>query len=84
MTQTGRYIGVDVGGTKVAVAVLEGGRVTEHDRQPTELGSPEEAQAAVWVRTGPVIRLRIEIHAAGALCIPAIIGKGRAVCLPAT
>jgi len=41
MTQTGRYIGVDVGGTKVAVAVLEGGRVTEHDRQPTELGSPE-------------------------------------------
>jgi len=34
-----RYIGVDVGGTKVAVAVLEDGTVTEHDRQPTELDS---------------------------------------------
>ncbi len=41
MTQPGRYIGVDVGGTKVAVAVLEAGTLTEHDRRPTELGSPE-------------------------------------------
>lgn len=37
----GRYIGVDVGGTKVAVAVLAEGQVTEHDRRPTELGSPD-------------------------------------------
>jgi glucokinase len=36
-----RYIGVDVGGTKVAVAVLESGTVSEHNRKPTELGSPE-------------------------------------------
>lgn len=36
-----RFIGVDVGGTKVAVAVLEDGRVTEHDRQPTALDSPD-------------------------------------------
>ncbi len=36
-----RYIGVDVGGTKVAVAVLADGRVTEHDRRPTELSSPD-------------------------------------------
>lgn len=37
----GRYIGVDVGGTKVAVAVFADGTFTEHDRQPTELDSSE-------------------------------------------
>jgi glucokinase len=37
----GRYIGVDVGGTKVAVAALEDGAIEEHDRQPTRLDTPD-------------------------------------------
>jgi len=51
-----RYIGVDVGGTKVAVAVLEDGTVTEHDRQPTELDSNEalvEQLATMIAAAGP-------------------------------
>jgi len=36
-----RYIGVDVGGTKVAVAVFADGRLTEHDRQPSQLDSTD-------------------------------------------
>lgn len=36
-----RYIGVDVGGTKVACAVLEDGRLGEADTEPTELGSTD-------------------------------------------
>jgi glucokinase len=38
---TGRYIGVDVGGTKVSVAVLEGTRLSEPALTPTELSSSE-------------------------------------------
>ena len=36
-----RYIGVDVGGTKVAAAVLEDGRLGESRLHPTELSSPD-------------------------------------------
>ena len=36
-----RTIGVDVGGTKVSVAVLEGGVLSEPRLRPTEKGSPD-------------------------------------------
>ncbi|MCW2958310.1 MAG: hypothetical protein JWP18_1113 [Solirubrobacterales bacterium] len=36
-----RYIGVDIGGTKVAVAVLDGAVLSEPTLRPTELGSTE-------------------------------------------
>lgn len=36
-----RFIGVDVGGTKVSVAVLEGNRLSEPVLQPTELSSSD-------------------------------------------
>ncbi len=36
-----RLVGVDVGGTKVAVAVLEDGRLGEPDVRPTDTSSPE-------------------------------------------
>ena len=36
-----RFIGVDVGGTKVSVAVLEGNELSEPRLQPTELSSSE-------------------------------------------
>jgi glucokinase len=36
-----RLVGVDVGGTKVAVAVLEDGRLAEPRTRPTEKASPE-------------------------------------------
>src|SRR3954452_22534205 len=39
MTQ--RFIGVDVGGTKVSVAVLEGHELTEPTLRPTELSSSD-------------------------------------------
>jgi glucokinase len=63
-----RYIGVDVGGTKVAVAVLEDGTVTEHDRRPTELGSNDalvEQLATMIAAAGPA-------HAVG-IGVPSII-----------
>jgi glucokinase len=37
-----RLIGVDVGGTKVAVALLEDGRLSEARTRPTETASPEK------------------------------------------
>jgi glucokinase len=37
----GQLIGVDVGGTKVAVATLEGGRLSESLVRPTDVTSPE-------------------------------------------
>src|SRR3954452_21029239 len=37
-----RLVGVDVGGTKVAVATLEDGRLGEARVRPTEKGSPDE------------------------------------------
>ena len=33
----GRFIGIDVGGTKVATAVLDGGRFETFEPVPTEL-----------------------------------------------
>jgi glucokinase len=35
-----RFIGVDVGGTKVSVAVLTGGELSEPDVEPTDLSGP--------------------------------------------
>ena len=41
----GRFIGIDVGGTKVATAVLDGGRFETFEPVPTETGSSDELVA---------------------------------------
>ncbi len=70
MDATARTAGVDVGGTKVAVATLDGTALRDHEPEPTAQGGPEElidqivrlvqAQgpvAAVGVGVPSVIRL---------------------------
>lgn len=63
-----RFIGVDVGGTKVAVAVLEGGEVTEHGLEPTELSSPD----ALVEQLTTLIRSAGEATAVG-IGVPSIV-----------
>jgi len=42
-----RTVGVDLGGTKILAAVVEGGRVTEARKRPTPEGGPEAVAAAI-------------------------------------
>jgi glucokinase len=55
-----RLIGVDVGGTKIAVAVLEGGELTEANITPTNQASQdalvEQIAAAIETSVGPNVR----------------------------
>jgi glucokinase len=63
-----RYIGVDVGGTKVSVAVLEGTTLTEPKLQPTELSSTE----ALIEQLADVIAAQGEAAAVG-IGVPSVI-----------
>jgi glucokinase len=47
MDRTSRTAGVDVGGTKVAVGLLDGTTLTPHELEPTELDEPEALLAQI-------------------------------------
>ena len=64
------YIGIDVGGTKVAVAVLEGGELSHRGIQPTELG---EADALVDEICSLVDSVRTESVRAVGIGVPSVI-----------
>ena len=63
-------IGIDVGGTKVAVAVLEGGELSHHGIQPTELG---EADALVDEICSLVDSARTESVRAVGIGVPSVV-----------
>ncbi len=54
----GQLIGVDVGGTKVAVATLEDGRLSESLVKPTEVSSAERLVEEIVARVGDVRNAR--------------------------
>ena len=64
------YIGIDVGGTKVAVAVLEGGELSHRGIQPTELG---EADALVDEICSLVDSVRTESVRAVGIGVPSVV-----------
>jgi glucokinase len=64
------YVGIDVGGTKVAVAVLEGGELSHRGIQPTELG---EADALVDEIRSLVDSVRTESVRAVGIGVPSVV-----------
>ena len=64
------YVGIDVGGTKVAVAVLEGGELSHRGIQPTELG---EADAIVDEICSLVDSVRTEAVRAVGIGVPSVV-----------
>jgi len=64
------YVGIDVGGTKVAVAVLEGGELSHRGIQPTELG---EADALVDEICSLVDSVRTESVRAVGIGVPSVV-----------
>jgi glucokinase len=74
----GRFIGIDVGGTKIATAVLEHGSFETYDPVPTRTGSTDEL---VRQLTEQVERCRGEAARAIAIGLPSIIDvAGGRVC----
>jgi glucokinase len=67
-TVAGRIIGVDVGGTKVAVSALEDGRHADPVSVPTETGS----QAAFLDQVAAVVRDQGDAVAAG-VAVPSVV-----------
>jgi glucokinase len=55
MREVPSFIGVDVGGTKVAVAAVEGGQIAHLVEQPTALDSPEALLAGIESAVGEVV-----------------------------
>lgn len=64
----GRFIGVDVGGTKVSVATLDGTQLSDPTLRPTELGSTE----ALLDQLEQVIRAEGDATAVG-IGVPSVI-----------
>lgn len=64
------YIGVDVGGTKVAVAVLEGGELHHHGIQQTDAESAESLIAEISTLVEGVITDRIRAVGVG---VPSVV-----------
>ena len=67
-----RLLGVDVGGTKVATALLEDGRLGEADVRPTETGSPD----ALVDQLAEAIAARLPADAVG-IGIPSTVDFAR-------
>ena len=65
---SGRIIGVDVGGTKIAVAALEGETLSEPDVEPTDTSSTE----AFLEQLVSIIERQGEAHAVG-IAVPSVV-----------
>jgi glucokinase len=65
---SGRIIGVDVGGTKIAVAALEGDRLSEPDIEPTVTSSTD----ALLDQLVAMISRQGEAHAVG-IAVPSVV-----------
>ena len=60
-----RFLGIDVGGTKVEVAVVEGAAAIDPVKAPTALGSPEALLDGIEALTRSVIEAHGEAEAIG-------------------
>lgn len=71
------YIGVDVGGTKIASAVLRGGELVDHALQPTD---GDDAETLIAEIVASVDQVRTEATAAVGIGVPSVVDwdSGRA------
>lgn len=76
---TGDYIGIDVGGTKIAAAVLRGAELADHSIQPTDSAEPEGLIDEI---VASIEAVRTDASAAVGIGVPSVVewetGRARA------